>query len=373
MPTIYLCIGTMKTGTTSIQSYLKRNQTQLNKQGYCYPDISIKEKNVHNRNGHFLVFTSTKEDLKERENEEARVKEYGKKILEEKAKEYENIILSEELIWHHAKKIPGFWEDLKEYCDSKGYLLKIVVYLRRQDELVESLWNQNVKSAKRWSIPFSDFINQGVYKYFPLYYYRELKNIEKYVGKENMIVRAFEKGQFKDGDLISDFLDCVGLEKTEEFQELLQQQNVRLDDTFLGIRRKINDSEVYQEFEDDFLRGPLLRANVKYKEETGKKSMFDEADQKKFMAAYERANAKVAQEYFGRKDGQLFYQTKMKAGHNKLDSQQMLDDYLAFSVEYMCKQQKEISRLKEERKNMNTGLKAIPQRVYGKIKRMIRK
>lgn len=373
MPTIYLCIGTMKTGTTSIQSYLKRNQTQLNKQGYCYPDIPTENRNAHNRNGHFLVFTSKKENLKEREIEEVKTRETGKKILEEKAKEYENIILSEELIWHHARKFPGFWENLKGYCDSKGFLLKIVVYLRRQDELVESLWNQNIKSEKRWSIPFSDYIDQGVYKYFPLYYYRKLKSIEKYVGKENMIVRAFEKGQFKDGNLISDFLDCVGLQKTEEFQELSQQKNIRLNDTFLEIRRKINDSEAYQEFEDDFLRVPLSRANIKYNEATSKKRMFDEVAQKKFMATYEQTNAKVAREYLGRKDGRLFYETKMKEGYKEPNSQQMLDQYLAFSVEYMCKQQREIRRLKEERNNRNTGLKAIPQRAYRKIQHMIRK
>lgn len=360
----------MKTGTTSIQSYLKKNQEQLNKQGYCYPDIPIKNKSGHvqNRNGHFLIFTSQKEDLEERKIEEAKVRELGKKILEEKAKEYENIILSEELIWHHARKFPDFWKNLKEYCDAKGFLLKIIVYLRRQDELVESLWNQNIKSAKRWSIPFSEYVKQGVYKYFPLYYYQNLKNIEKYVGKENMIVRVFEKGQFKDGNLISDFLLCVGLEKTEEFQELLQQKNVRLNNIFLEIRRKINDSEVYQKFEDDFLRVPLSRANAN-KKETGKKRMFTEADQKKFMETYERTNAKVAREYLGREDGKLFYETEEGEGYKEPDSKQMLEEYISFSVGYMCKQQKEIRYLKEERKNSER--EAISKRAYHKIRSII--
>lgn len=371
MSTIYLCIGTMKTGTTSIQSYLKLNEKQLNKQGYCYPDIPTQNKKAHNRNGHFLIFTSQKENLEERKIEEAKARELGKKVLEEKAKEYENIILSEELIWHHARKFPGFWKNLKEYCDAKGFLLKIVVYLRRQDELVESLWNQNIKSEKRWSISFLEYINQGVYKYFPLQYYRKLKNIEKYVKKENMIVRAFEKGQFKDGNLISDFLNCVGLQKTEEFQELLQRKNVRLNDTFLEIRRKINESEVYQEFEDDFLRVPLSRANIKDEEGTSKKRMFDEASQKKFMETYDKTNAKVAREYLGRKDGKLFYETKKKEGYKEPDSQQMLEEYLAFSVDYMCKQQKEIRRLREEQNRI--GLRTIPKRAYRKIQRMIGK
>ena len=373
MTTIYLCIGTMKTGTTSIQSYLKRNQEQLNKQGYCYPDIPIKGKDVHNRNGHFLVFASTKEDLKEQKDEEVQVREAAYNILEEKAKEYKNIILSEELIWHYAKKIPDFWKNLKDYCTTKGFLLKVVVYLRRQDELVESLWNQNVKSAKRWSAPFSDYISRGAYKYFPLYYYRELKSIEEYVGKEHMIVRPFERGQFKNGDLIDDFLECVGLEKTEEFRELLQQQNVRLENTFLEIRRKINDSAVYQEFEDDFLRGPLLKANAGYKGETVKTSMFDEDSQKEFMNQYKGTNTRVAREYLGRKDGRLFYKTTMKEGYREPDSQQLLEDYLAFSVEYMCKQQNQIKRLKEEKSNMNAGKESIPRRAYRKIKSVIKR
>ena len=37
MSTIYLCIGTMKTGTTALQNFMRANQKVLDEQGFCYP------------------------------------------------------------------------------------------------------------------------------------------------------------------------------------------------------------------------------------------------------------------------------------------------------------------------------------------------
>ena len=39
MATVYLCIGTQKTGTTMLQAFMRNNPEALAEQGYCYPDM----------------------------------------------------------------------------------------------------------------------------------------------------------------------------------------------------------------------------------------------------------------------------------------------------------------------------------------------
>lgn len=41
MSTVYLCIGTPKTGTTALQSFMRENEKLLNEQGYAFPQLNI--------------------------------------------------------------------------------------------------------------------------------------------------------------------------------------------------------------------------------------------------------------------------------------------------------------------------------------------
>lgn len=41
MATVYLAIGTAKVGTTAVQSFLRENEKNLEKQGYCLSLIHI--------------------------------------------------------------------------------------------------------------------------------------------------------------------------------------------------------------------------------------------------------------------------------------------------------------------------------------------
>lgn len=51
MATVYLCIGTQKTGTTSLQYFMRANEGVLKEQGYSYPymDIGIPDAYYKNR------------------------------------------------------------------------------------------------------------------------------------------------------------------------------------------------------------------------------------------------------------------------------------------------------------------------------------
>lgn len=369
--TVYLCIGTMKTGTTSLQSFMRRNAVELDKQGYCYPQIPVFGKNTHNRNASFLIYRSTNEDENKKKSEEWEVRKKGYEIVAETAQNYENIVLSEELIWHHSKR-KNFWAEMKEEFERIGCQVKIVVYLRRQDELVQSLWNQNVKSDQRWYITFAEFINEKQYSYFPLNYYRKLNQIAEAVGKENVIVRVYEAGQFggSQNNLISDYTSALGIELNDNFKKLDASANQRMRGNFIEIKRIANSVPEYREM-SNFLVEYIMKAD-EAKEElcpSGKTSLFSYEEQNAFMNQYLKSNERVAREYLGREDGVLFRKPLEELPHLKFPSEELYKDFMMLMVQYICKQERRIQYLEEHTHlgMLDSVYNAFPAKVVRKL------
>lgn len=55
---------------------------------------------------------------------------------------YNNILLSDESIWHSAHFSKDLWETLRKESLKSAFKIKIIVYLRRQDTALNSMWNQ---------------------------------------------------------------------------------------------------------------------------------------------------------------------------------------------------------------------------------------
>ena len=100
--------------------------------------------------------------------------------------------------------------------DKNIFSLKVIVYLRRQDEFLYSRWNQRIKAAVGLASP--DYVTtwQELMNHPPqsiLNYYEMLNKIADYIGKESIIVRRFDKNHFLYGQTIyEDFLHAIGLE-----------------------------------------------------------------------------------------------------------------------------------------------------------------
>lgn len=369
--TVYLCIGTMKTGTTSLQSFMRRNAVELDKQGYCYPQIPVLGKNTHNRNASFLIYRSTNEDENKKKSEEWEVRKKGYEIVAETAQNYENIVLSEELIWHHSKR-KNFWAEMKEEFERIGCQVKIVVYLRRQDELVQSLWNQNVKSDQRWYITFAEFINERQYSYFPLNYYKKLNQIAEAIGKENVIVRVYEAGQFggSQNNLISDYTSTLGIELNDSFKRTDASANQRMRGNFIEIKRIVNSVPEYREM-PNFLAEYIMKAD-EAKEDmcpSGKTSLFSYEEQNTFMNQYLKSNEKVAREFLGREDGVLFQKPLVEVPQLKFPNEELYVDFMMLMVQYICKQERRIQYLEEHTHlgMLDSVYNAFPAKVVRKL------
>ena len=97
MKTLYIHIGTPKTGSSAIQAFLSQNREVLTQKGFCYPKFPFHYDYVSkNRNGYFLR-------AKKLENRQSDFEE-GIEMLRKVFEEYSNVILSEEGIWYENFK-----------------------------------------------------------------------------------------------------------------------------------------------------------------------------------------------------------------------------------------------------------------------------
>lgn len=310
MGTLYLHIGTPKTGTSAIQRFLYLNSEALKKQSFCYPDFGYRYSEIRKeRNGHFLVHHQKSDFLSPETKKQVRQAETErfyegldnvKKIMET----YPNVILSDENIWNGYVKKKRFWPRLAEAVSKRGIDLKVIVYLRRQDLLIESYWLQMVKGFPSCQLSLQEFIASGKYTRFKLDYYEQLQKIAKAIGKENIIVRVYEKQQYEENGntLTSDFLQSIGVKMNDDFQKPDIVVNTRLSGSCLEVKRILNQS--------DYLRTNtnLMKELKKVQDELGHEECkyFSCEEQITFLKNYEQSNMNVAREFLNRKDGILF-------------------------------------------------------------------
>lgn len=188
-----------KTGTTSIQAFLADNKEKLSEIGILYP---IKENAENEYNEHLYNYRGAVLGALAKGTDT--YNEYFEKhflnIIEKSA--CKNVILSEEILFLRTT-------DVVDIFLKHGFNVKIIIYLRKPAEYLASTWQENVKSVYSvMGLKFRHSLEQFLDRDIP--YNIIFQYIEK-LGKGNVIVRPFEKEQWKDGNLIVDFLNIFGV------------------------------------------------------------------------------------------------------------------------------------------------------------------
>jgi len=301
MKSLIIHIGTAKTGTTALQKYLSDNNELLKKRGWYYmewenTDVSDDIKTECNRgcvNGAIPAAASYGFWSEEQQNTVWRE-------LKEKLQMY-NVILSEECIWDNTVIKT---EEIIQYFKSHYSDIKIIVYLRRQDMYGESLWNQGVKEYLE-----SKTVMEHIASNENLQYLNKLEKIEAIIGKENLIVRVYEKGQLggEGSEVCTDFLDALGMGQLEDSIPP-QKLNLRLEGDLLEIKRCFNEvykmngggrAEYY--FEEEF-----CKVNKEFETGDSGKSFLSGKEQIDMMRMFKPDNEVIARKYLGRDNGELF-------------------------------------------------------------------
>lgn len=311
MATLYLHLGMPKTGTTYIQNFMNKNNAVLNSKGYTYPRFERLVEGIGvNRNAHFMLCRIFDKNKKRNHLKEKEIFENGFNEIKKFFEIYPNVVLSEEALWNSAERNfnGNLWQDLKAKSEEIGFEVKFVVYLRRQDLFSQSYWAQQVKETS--SQKFDEFIKGKRHSELKLDYYSRLNQIAQVFGKDNIIVRVYEKSQFKGAGntLVSDFLETIGLEMTDEFTTLQKERvNRSLNGVYLETKRRMN---AFPEFKKkmNFFTQLLYKVIDENNDDTrfNSNQCFSYKELKDYMAKFEESNAMVAKEYLKREDGVLF-------------------------------------------------------------------
>lgn len=263
----YLHIGTEKTATTTIQSFLLANKYKLSKLGFGYTN-SAGEKN--NFKLAIAAYNTTKRDDltricnirsdKELFNfQQTVIKKLGKEI---RTISLPNVVFSSEHIQSRLTSLQEI-ESLKQTLKNIGFSnISVIVYLRNPAEIANSLYTTAILSGHTITSPLkpgNKYINNLCN------HKRTLENYSSVFGENALLPRIFDNNEFINGSILEDFAKLIGLKWDNSFirpknlneglsilgLQILQRVNKKIPKF---INNKINPirSDIARQFQENF-------------------------------------------------------------------------------------------------------------------------
>ena len=229
--TVYLHIGTPKTGSTSIQCFLHTNRDVLKKLGYLYPCSIL---NPY-RFDHNIFAWELKTHLENKAWIPPSFHELQKELTLSQAN---NVIISSESLQIHCNA-PQDIEYLKNLLVRIGFTqIYIIIYLRHPQDLFVSMCSQVIKNAQNEIFLSPPKNESDIFQH--IYDYREtIQNYEKVFGRENLRIRLFDKEEWYEKDLLKDFLATIDVECSTDFV-FPPKWNETLDLLGIEILKRVN-------------------------------------------------------------------------------------------------------------------------------------
>lgn len=363
MKTLYIHIGTPKTGTTSIQNFCGLNREKLKEQGVLYPIMNYHyERKSVNRNGYFLTGTIKENGTRNKEKEK-QVFDSELQYIVDCFKENDTILLSDESIWWATStRRKGLWKDLKKHSEQHNYQIKVIVYLRRQDQFMMSRYNQRLKtdfvaSTQNFDEYFADM--NGRFKCV-MDYRDRIDNIAKSISKENVIVKRFDRNYFYNGDLNQDFLNILGVKVDDSFQQLKETANTGISVQSGEIKRVLNRLKPITMAENNKLLEILNECeNVLPESNT---SLMSTDEVKNFMEQFVDSNESIVDEYIGDGKPMFDYDYKQKPVWSYEDKNYH-EEVILFFAKAVGSVYKENQQLKKELNKINNQIKNINEKL----------
>jgi hypothetical protein len=280
---LFIHIGTHRTATTSIQSYLYENRRALIDKGFLYP---------FDMRRHAIFF---------RKVADGRINTVGlaDRILsdfERLPTSVRNVIVSDEDI--------SFYTDYSILADlKKDFDLHFILYMRRQDLWLESWYLQNIKwqfDQRYRALPFADFYAKRA-DFHWMHYDRVVAQLEALVPKENIHLTVFERDQMPGGP-VATFARAVGLTDTEGFQAA-EHKNSSMSPLMTEYLRHLPLHEASAPFRG-FIESACARVDAADPGRRPGAIYMAPAERAQYLSNFAEGNAALARKYFGR--DQLF-------------------------------------------------------------------
>ncbi len=350
MNKLYLHLGTPKTATTAIQFFLHDNNEKLLELGYEFPDTQADFKDdrgfaqINNdesayANGNIIMDALVLSAYKKGSEAFDEVLqyvfpdmiEYYKAVIADNKTNFDafikylkdkleknNVILSSENLWTFN------YDFLERFAKEFGDRIEVIVYLRRQDYYVESMWNEVIKLGVVCDI-VEDYLffmlteendNHG------LRYKSRLNKIAGIVNKKNIHVRLYEDSTIKkDGGICFDFLRTVGIDPAKiEWKKTKRKVNERISGPAVNMKRIFNEymqhrvggkEEILDLIPEHVGRYNRIfyRLSTEYVKNLNGKDYYLQTDFRlRIQKLFAADNEFIAREYLGKKPGETLFE-----------------------------------------------------------------
>ena len=300
---IFLHVGVEKTGTTTLQVAMAINRPLLHQCGYAIPMGPAGSPSYHIGLALCAANPDAVPELRQvaglttGATHSAFLENYPMQIARELTQSgCHTAILSNE---HCSSRLSTVAEiaKLHKIFSRLARECRIIIYLRRQDELAASHYSTSVRAGATGEF---NFPNEVLW----LNYLHLLEMWAQVFGKENLAIRIFEPHQLKDGDLLADFFSVVGFMRQDELLRP-EDQNRSFDVYTVEFLRRFNSQlPTCVEPGLDRARGDIDEALAAI---TTRECLRPGADAAAaFLDRFAASNAEVARRFFNREDGTLF-------------------------------------------------------------------
>jgi hypothetical protein len=242
----YLHVGTEKTATKTIQSFLDVNRRRLKQEGFVYPAYRPKRDDNYwchallgYNPGHRDEFTQFEHIHTAQELECFQRRECARlqRSLRGGSKGAEQaLILSSELFQSRLTSRDELLR-LKETLTRLGVdRFSIVVYLRNPSELINSHYSTVIKTGGVNELPS---LPEHPYAHNLCNHQATMERFSDVFGEDALIPRLFDKTTLKDGSVIHDFCEAVGIPMDDTYQ-IPEDANESLSAFGVHLLRRVN-------------------------------------------------------------------------------------------------------------------------------------
>lgn len=246
--TLFLHIGHLKTGTSALQRFCNAHRSELASLGICFPVSGSGQR----RCGNHLVLALGLSHARGKDvppwyvramtnhpTEYDHRTQWARVIDEIESSACDTVLLSSEFFFAlgFGEQAPLLFQDLASMTDR--FDIHILCYLRRPDRMIESFYNQLVKTGHAVRRLYND---ANRYHETPfLDYSGTLRNWLGAFGSDRIHVRSYERLQ--DRDIVSDVFSVIDRPEIRALRALNTDRgiNLRIPNALIELKRLANN------------------------------------------------------------------------------------------------------------------------------------
>lgn len=288
-----LHIGTPKTGSTALQEFLAVNTGALAKWRAAYPSATLRGSGHHDMafyiaGGYPAWATPSPTPLATI----ARTIREEIRVLQDAGDR--TVILSSENFYLLCA--PLAVAEFLSSCHIPPERLTLIVYLRRQDDMQASWYNQRIKAQG-----YSGTLAESILEYRADWdYAARLEAWRQAFPSARLLVRPYQTADIPELDIRRDFLRIIGAQ-VEEFVFPSEDTNAALNIDLLEFQKELNKLPLDVETKRTFHKALISLSN----DPTGQsifsgKSLLNGKERKALLSGYRKSNQEVARRFLGR-------------------------------------------------------------------------